>query len=98
MKIQAKNFTLRHFKSGDENSLIENINDYDIYKLTASIPYPYTKKDASDWIQNCLLQYKLKNPKGYSLAIEKDGNVIGGIGFGNIERSKAEFGYWLGKK
>ena len=93
-----KVFILRPYKKGDEKSLIENINDKDIYKFTARIPYPYTLKDAKQWINNCIKSAKKKDKISINFAIDINGEVVGGIGFDPIESHKAEIGYWLGKK
>jgi len=90
--IKSKNFTLRPYKKGDEESLIKNINDKDIYKYTVRIPYPYTSKHAKQWI------YHPKNKADINFAIDIRRRVVGGIGLRNITKYKAEIGYWLGKK
>ncbi|RPI67751.1 MAG: hypothetical protein EHM47_15335, partial [Ignavibacteriales bacterium] len=41
---------LSHIKKEDKPSLIKYINDIDIYKNTLKIPFPYTERDADDWI------------------------------------------------
>lgn len=96
--IKSKKFILRPFKKGDEKSLIDNINDKDIYRYTLRIPHPYKKKDAKKWIEYCINESRKKIQKEIVFAIDIDGEVIGAIGFHNIEKNhKAEIGYWLGK-
>jgi len=95
--IKAKDFRLRSYKKGDEESLAININDETIHKYTCKIPYPYTEKDAKKWIKHC---YNIGNQdkiNEINFAIDINGEVIGGIGLKNIENNKGEMGYWIGK-
>lgn len=43
---------LTQIKKDDKLSLLKYINDKDIYNNTLKIPFPYTKKDADDWISS----------------------------------------------
>lgn len=98
-KNQLKpNFILRHFKNGDQDSLVENANNIKIFKnVKDTFPYPYTYADADWWIEFC----KENDKPATSLAIDIDGKVIGGIGIiigTDVQRVTAEIGYWLGEK
>ena len=96
--IKSKRFILRPFRKGDEESLTRNINDKEVYRYTLRIPYPYKPSDAKKWIKYCAKEFKKKNRKELPFAIELYGSVIGAVGFKNIEKHKAEIGYWLGRK
>ena len=96
--IKSKKFILRPFKRGDESSLKENINSKKIYQNTLNIPYPYTLKDAKDWIAKNLKEMKKRKPNMINFAIDINGEVVGGIGLNKIEGHKAEIGYWLAEK
>ncbi len=96
--IKAKRFVLRPYKKGDKKSLQMHINHRDIYRYTARIPYPYTMKDAKEWIKQCINLNKKKKKDKLNFAIDINNQVVGGIGFDPIEGHKAELGYWLGKK
>ncbi len=97
--IKAKKFILRPYRQGDALSLRKHINNEKISRNTSHIPYPYTQKDAREWVQECLGRQKQKRPSSINFAIAVRGKVVGGIGFNNIEpRHKAEIGYWLGEQ
>jgi len=96
--IKTKKFILRPYKKGDELSLRENINDKIIARNTQRVPFPYTLKDAREWISTNLKEGKKKNPTKINFAIDINGEVIGSIGLHNIQGHKAELGYWLAKK
>ena len=96
--IKTKKFILRPYRKGDELSLRKNINDKIIARNTERVPFPYSLKDARDWIKINLKEGKKKNPEKINFAIDINGEVVGSIGFHKIEVHKAELGYWLSKK
>ncbi len=96
--IQTKDFLLRPYRWGDEHSLRRHINSRKIYENTAHIPYPYRLKDARDWIRNNMAERRKRQPAFIAFAIDVRGQVVGGIGFHNIEGHKAEIGYWLAER
>ncbi len=96
--IKSKKFIIRPFKKGDEKSLQKNINDKAIYRYTLRIPYPYTMKIANEWIKENLKAQRKKNRDAYRFAIDINKDVAGVISLENIQKHKAEIGYWLAKK
>ena len=98
MIIQSKNFILRPYRKGDENDVVKNINDRAVSRFLSIVPYPYSRKDAKFWINKCLKGRKEKKKTAVRFAIEMNGKVIGAIDLSNIQKHKAEIGYWLGRK
>lgn len=97
--IKTKRFTLRPYRSSDALSLRRSINDLAITRNTLHIPYPYTLKDARDWIRSCQQDIQKKQPLKIAWAIDIGGEIAGGIGLHFVRSDhKAEIGYWLGKK
>lgn len=100
--IRAKRFLLRPFKKGDEFSLSENINNKKIYRNTLRIPYPYTLKDAKNWIGKNLKEIRKKKSGMVNFAIDVNGEVAGSVSLSNMyllnEEHAAEIGYWLAEK
>ncbi|NQU77688.1 GNAT family N-acetyltransferase [Candidatus Falkowbacteria bacterium] len=95
--IKSKNFTLRPYKKSDEKSLILNINNKKIYRNMSRVPYPYTSKDANEWITQTFKKAKKKESNEVNFAIAVAGEVAGGISLFDISGHKAEIGYWLGE-
>ena len=95
--IDAGRFILRSYREGDEDSLIENINNIKIARNTLRIPHPYTKQDARFWIAHNLRLGTLKDRSEIHFAVDMNGRVIGGIGLEKIDGCEAEIGYWLGE-
>jgi RimJ/RimL family protein N-acetyltransferase len=91
---------LSEFRSSDKPVLIQHLNDRDIYERTLRIPFPYTEKDADEWLA---LVAKIAQQQGRPVhfAIRSaDDALIGGCGFDGFQVGKshrAEVGYWLAK-
>jgi len=86
---------LRELKSEDNRALVKHLNNKQVIKyLTSRIPYPYTDKDATWWIE-------IGSQEDITRAIEVDGELAGIIGItqGENQHSRcAEIGYWLGEE
>lgn len=63
-------------------------NNYNIYKNTLYLPYPYTEDDALDWI-DCHLE-NFEEDKAYEFAItdKVSGDLFGAIALSNNKSSK----------
>jgi [ribosomal protein S5]-alanine N-acetyltransferase len=97
--FKTKRLILRHIKKEDAESIVSEVSDKTIHRNTLSMPYPYTLKDAKDWIGRNLKRYKDRDVKDYVLAIEIDGKFAGAVGIHKIVFGhKASLGYWLGRK
>ena len=59
MKIETERLILRNAKRTDWKDIVDNINDLEVSKNLAQVPYPYKKKDAINWV-NHLIKNKLK--------------------------------------
>jgi len=102
MKIRTKRLILREINEKDVSDLIGNINNLKVSRYLKAVPYPYTKKDAKWWINECKKKAKQKPRTSYNFSIElksKKG-IIGGVGLDKIDRFQgtASIGYWLGEK
>ncbi|MBD3208239.1 MAG: GNAT family N-acetyltransferase [Candidatus Nealsonbacteria bacterium] len=96
--IETQKFILRPFQRGDEESLAQNINNEKIYKATMHIPFPYTLKDAEEWIEKKIREQENGNREGVSFAVEIQKEVVGAVSLFSLESHKAEIGYWLAEK
>ena len=87
---------LRSWMPTDVTSLVHHANNYHVsINLRDSFPHPYTLTDAQNWVQNAATI-----PNTLNLAIEVNGQAVGGIGLvfqTDIHRLSAEIGYWLGE-
>lgn len=89
---------LREWKLSDAASLSMALSDKKILdNLRDGLPYPYTEKDAEDYIRFI----QSSDPKNtFAYAIDVGGKAVGSIGAfrqGNIHFRTAELGYYLAK-
>ena len=98
MQLEVDEITLRKWRMDDAPRLAEIANNKYIFdNLRDAIPYPYSEKDAEDYISMALNA----DDKTHLFAIELDGKVVGSIGGfiqGDIYRKNAEIGYYLEKQ
>lgn len=87
---------IRKWKIEDAANLASVLNNKNIHdNLRDGLPYPYTKKDAEDFI-NSMIQAD-KNTT-YAFAVTVDDEAIGSIGVfrkDNIHSQTAEMGYYI---
>lgn len=95
--IRRENYILRPWETEDAGSLTSHANNPRIARnLRDGFPYPYTLKDARQW-----LEMVKENKSDLILAIEVEGEAAGGIGLHGMKdvyRYNAELGYWLSEK
>lgn len=87
---------IRPWRMNDAPSLAKALNDKKIHNnLRDGLPFPYTEKDAEEFITSML---NSDPDKIYAFAITIDDKVIGSIGVfrqENIHRLTAEMGYYI---
>ena len=96
MRGDAMNIKLQEWKIEDAPDLAAAINNVKVLdNLRDGIPYPYTEKDATEFIAAML---SAKRDTQYAFAICYDDKVIGSIGVfrkDNVHRYTAEMGYYI---
>ena len=80
---------LRPFVIEDASRLAMFVGDYDVAKMTASIPHPYSETDARAFIA--------KPGEAHIYAIVHANGMIGAVGLRRVKSERFEFGYWLAK-
>jgi RimJ/RimL family protein N-acetyltransferase len=94
--VKELGVSLREWKIDDAPLLAEAINNKKVLdNLRDGIQYPYTEKDAEEFIGAMLSADKTTT---YAFAITYDGKVVGGIGAfrkDNVHRLTAEIGYYV---
>ncbi len=90
--LETERLILRPLRATDLDALAAALNNFNVSRNTARIPFPYTRADAEDFLA---LTQKLA-PGTLRLSItRKDGEdrVCGGIGYEMGDN--VELGYWL---
>ena len=85
---------LRPWRESDAESLVRHANDRRIWRNMRDLfPHPYTDDSARRFLSMAIADHA-----DSFLAIEVDGQAVGGIGYTlhtDIERISSEIGYWL---
>lgn len=103
VKLETKRLILREWNKKDIDDLIEGLNNVEVSKWLAYIPYPYTKKEASRWIEFCVDNAKKgqeRNSYDFAIELKSEKKVIGGVSINKIKYSQgtAGGGIWLNAK
>ncbi|MDE2029431.1 MAG: GNAT family N-acetyltransferase [Alphaproteobacteria bacterium] len=78
------------------------LNDWDVVRWLAVVPFPYTMKDAGDFYTDMAACYARGAPELFILAQKTDDLLIGAVGLHpprdvNPEPGEVEIGYWLAR-
>ena len=95
MRIVTERLILRPPTLKDAVDIVENVNNLNVSRYLALVPYPYSIKDARFFIK-----LSKKNPHNFGICLKSTGKLIGMIGLMNLNEfiKRAELGYWLGEK
>ena len=89
--------TLRPWRESDLAALVRHADNFNIWiNLRDAFPRPYNEEAGRHW-----LLMALSEPTNILLAIDVDGEAIGGIGahfLSDVYRINAEIGYWLAEE
>jgi len=99
MRIVTERLILRPPTLKDAEDIAANANNIDVSRYLALVPYPYSVKDARDFIK--LRRKKAKhNPYNFGITLKHSGKLVGMIGFTGLDKftAKTDVGYWLGRK
>src|SRR3989344_6480638 len=96
--LKSKNIILRPYSTKDAQDLYENFNDIKVTQFMAGVKYPFTLNRAKKWITRCQKTAREKPIKEIIFVIEKNKKFAGSIGIKEIEKHKAELGYWVGRR
>lgn len=94
--IETERLILRKWSIEDADDIVEGLNNLNVSKWMSHTPYPYTKKDAIDFI-NKSLENNLYN---FAIVLKSENKVIGGTQLRNIDliQGTASGGIWTNEK
>ena len=99
MKIESKRLILRSYEEADVNALVDGLNNFEVAKWLAGVPFPYTEEHAKSFIE--LAKSQDENSKIMLAIVLKENNkVIGGTEIRNINKKDgtAGGGIWINEK
>ncbi len=96
--IETERLALRRHVKADAPAVARLLDDWDVVKWLAQVPFPYTEKDALDWIVQTARNWAEGREYQLGIALRSTGELVGHIGLRmDPDSDSAELGYWLGK-
>ncbi|MFJ7666172.1 GNAT family N-acetyltransferase [Lysinibacillus sp. NPDC097195] len=97
--IETERLLLRLFKDTDAQQVSHYCNNYNIYKSTLNLPFPYTLACAQTWIANHEKHYDLDKMFEFAITDKQSGQLFGAIGISNHQQYKnGEIAYWIAEE
>lgn len=97
--ISTKRLVLRMFQKSDAEVVTKLCDNFNIYKNTLYLPYPYTIKDAFSWIEHHLVNFNANKSYEFAITNKESGELVGAIGLSNNQKyANGEIGYWIGEE
>ena len=99
--LTTERLTLRPYRAEDAAELHRLINDWEVCRALAAVPFPYPRALADDWIASAARS--LAEGSAYHLAITgREGErevIVGGVGLRvDAAARTGRLGYWVGRK
>ena len=96
--LRSDQVLLRRWGTDDLPVLVALGQDLTVARWFPVIPYPYTERDAADWLHSEEMARKAGKDISFVMVHAGSEEVLGGISLGNIDGllRTASSGYWLG--
>ena len=88
--LETERLTLRSLRRVDAAEFARLAGDWAVASMTSDIPYPFSERQAQGWLTPVRGEVRF--------AIEREGQLIGGVGFYRRASGTAELGFWLGRQ
>jgi RimJ/RimL family protein N-acetyltransferase len=97
--IITERLILRMFRESDAETVAELCNNYNIYKNTLYLPYPYSRECALSWIENHLDNFNANESYEFAITDKETGQLYGAIALSNNQHfNNGEIAYWVGEE
>lgn len=97
--IQTERLVLRFFQTGDAETVVTLCHNYNLYKNTLYLPYPYTLNDALSWIEHHYDHFMADKSYEFAVTDKETGELYGAIALSNNKRfNQGEIAYWIGER
>jgi 8-oxo-dGTP diphosphatase len=97
--LRTPRLTLRPLRAADAPDLHRLVNDWEVAKTLARVPFPYPRDLADEWIASTWAQIAAGTAWHLAITGEENGQemLIGCVGL-TREGEEAELGYWVGRR
>ncbi len=93
MKIESKRIILRNWEDDDVEDIVEGLNNLEVAKWMAGVPFPYTENDAKNFIERA--KNNDENTKiALAIVLKENNKVIGGTEIRNINKKDGTCRWW----
>lgn len=97
--IMTERLELRLFQEFDAAAVTKLCNNYNIYKNTLYLPYPYSLDDALSWMELHLENYIANKSYEFAITDKESGELYGAIALSNnLSFNNGEIAYWIGEE
>ncbi len=96
--LRTERLALRALRAEDAAALHRLVNDWEVAKTLARVPFPYPRDLADEWIASTWAQ--IAAGEAWHLAIAGDDDALLGCVGVTLDRGRgrAELGYWVGRR
>jgi len=100
--LVTERLTLRPLRADDAAALHRLVNDWEVAKTLARVPFPYPRDLADEWIASTRAQIAAGTAWHLAVTREEDGTeaLLGCVGLTLDAKNprEAELGYWIGRR
>ncbi|MFO0188401.1 MAG: 8-oxo-dGTP diphosphatase MutT [Alphaproteobacteria bacterium] len=100
--LVTQRLTLRPLRADDAAALHRLVNDWEVAKTLARVPFPYPRDLADEWIASTRAQIAAGTAWHFAVTREEDGTeaLLGCVGLTLDAKNprEAELGYWIGRR
>ena len=93
MMIESERLILRNWEDRDIDDMVEGLNNINVAKWMAGVPYPYTENEARNFIERAK-----KNDENVKIALaivlKENNKVIGGTEIRDINKKDGTCRWW----
>jgi [ribosomal protein S5]-alanine N-acetyltransferase len=96
--ITTQRLVLRLFEESDAADVARLCNNYNIYKSTLYLPYPYAIEDALKWMERHRKHFDADKSYEFAVTDKETGELYGAIALSNNQAfHHGEIAYWIGE-
>ncbi|MBR0673608.1 bifunctional GNAT family N-acetyltransferase/(deoxy)nucleoside triphosphate pyrophosphohydrolase [Neoroseomonas soli] len=97
--LATERFLLRPLRAADAAELHRLVNDWEVAKTLARVPFPYPRDLADEWIASTAERIAAGEAYHLAIARREDDVLVGCVGLTlDAEDRTAELGYWVGRR
>jgi len=97
--LETERFRLRPLRPADAAELHRLVNDWEVAKTLARVPFPYPRDLADEWIGSTAERIAAGEAYHLAVARREDDVLVGCAGLTlDREARAAELGYWVGRR